>query len=269
MTTSIKFDIDPDTGLAKDMTGDALVKARRAVGGGDSSNGGAYRFDGTQDYQAWKRYANMQAILAGNGAQGSMAVFRLLTGNPADVVTADAAVATATTWPFTSQKDIFDILDLQYGASTALNKADAMERLTRLRQGNRALGEHVGEFNSLAAQSGVSEDLKTAMFRASVKGSLAAFAAALPTATMPELVLAMQRYERVAPRNPTHTKNKVTKGRGGQSDKETRKCYNCEIVGHLASQCTRQKKPKTSKGRKGEEDHDDDASSIVSYSPNE
>ena len=269
--------VDPSTGIAADS--DSLAAARRAVGlAGTSmatpsqSNGKLPLFDGTKettDYPTWSSLAIIEILLADDDKSSLRTLLHALRGTPLTTVTGGVSRATtAAQLALTSGKDVLDKLDPMYGATSEHAKASARQELSRLRQGKKTFPEYLAEVSRLGTLAGLAPADLVPEIMAGIEGRLAPVAASGIGKSWADFTQSLLTADRMVPRFKKQEGGQTHRGRGVQSDTDTRTCYNCNEKGHISTNCPKPKKPKKGKGRKVEDD-DDDTRSVVSYSPNE
>jgi len=217
---------------------------------GDTPNGGN-TFDGTGDYEAWKRGATVMALTADTPAAGAKAIFKLLRGSAVDTATASLGTAAPTTFPWATAATLLEVLDSTYGTSTAERQKEALRKIGRLRQGNKTLTEHLEQFNTLASQAQINAPQKISLLKATVSARLATPAALIDEDTiggfMQKLKIADDMIPSPAPGQKRGWK-KVEKTKARQvTASEDIRCYNCNKNGHIARKCPDKKKGRTVK----------------------
>jgi len=238
---------------------------------GQTSRGGGNIFDGSQDYMAWRTWAQGKALFGRNNKpRAAETVFDCLRGGPAVQVMSGA---NATGDPFNTVEDILVILDQAYGGTAGMGQQEADRQLIRLRQGKKSFNDFTQEFLALCAQSSFTRTAKIAALQAAVNGQLAPMAAMIPhDSEVGVAITQLRKVDAMAPRStfqPTERRQgKFTRGRQaqtGERDLSQVECYGCHRKGHLKRDCrsTKGKQAKSAKEATSADDEED----IVEYHP--
>lgn len=260
---------------------DTSAKRAMAAPAPDDKTGGS-TFDGTGDYQSWRRAQQVEAFMHDSGVAAAKVVFRRLRGAAIDTALAAVQVNNLAGFPFQTVAEILIALDLGYGGTLAYTKVEAVRQLMRLRQGTRSFEDYVQQFQSLAAKSQLDNASLIAALQAGVSGKLAPTAAMIEEDTI--LGTAIGRLKKVDLMTPNTTfpkrdngGNKSFKGRASSTDDKPKRdlsavtCYNCDKKGHLARDCRGPKRARKGKTTEARDDNpvDDDIVEHAYMSGNE
>ena len=265
----------PTTGGPKDEDPEPALGRRATLTGTTMTNneergGKLPLFDGTTettDYPTWSALATVEILLAASHTSSLRTLLFALRGTPLELAVGSIDRDTTTSaLTLTKGADVLAKLDPHYGATAAHARATARQELSRLRQGGRKFADYLQEVARLGVRAGLTPNDLIPEIMAGVEGRLSSVAASGIGKSYADFTQALLTADKMVPRfKKTDKGATTTTGRGAETKKETRNCYNCEEPGHLARQC---KKPKKARKAKAAEE-DDDAKSIASYNPNE
>jgi Zinc knuckle len=248
----------------KQREGTRAARTKMADNADDNSNGSKNTFDGTGDYRAWKRGAQVAALKKDTPLAGAKEVFNQLRGTALDIALEGIDTDQLTEFPFQHPSDIFRALQLVYDTDGSENQKDARRQLMRLRQGNKDLSDFLPDFLALASRGKVDNITKIAALQAAVNQRLAPAAAVSESDDFGALVAVLKRYEMMTPKAPQgqrsgYKKEKHhTKGRQAITrDRSEIVCFNCNKKGHFKRDCRSAAVKKAKADAEGEESGDD------------
>jgi hypothetical protein len=239
------------------MPDDNKTDAKRAMTStAPEDRAGGAIFDGTGDYQSWRRAQQVEAFMHDSSVAAAKVVFRRVRGTAIETMLAAVSTSNLAAFPFSSVDGILEALDLVYGGTGAYNKVEALRQLMRLRQGNQSFEDYIAKFQALAAKSQLDRPSLIGALQAGVNTKLAPAAAMIDESQ--EIGAAINRLKKVdqmtpnavfKPRNdkPTRGRAANTGGRNGSRDMSKVECYNCGEKGHLSRNCSKPRKARKGK----------------------
>lgn len=221
------------------------------------------KFDGSGNYQAWKRKWRVTLIAEEKTDQWkAKELFKHVTGNASVMLLADITDEDLT-FPFVNPAAIFRILDASYGEASEATGADAMATLMRLRQLGKTVDEYALEFEGLAPIAGIRGDNKIAVFTEGLSLDIRTIMGVSSFSSWPAVLRAARRAEGMAQAQRKRAGNRGSKGgsargRGnyagqshGRGAAEERLCFICNEAGHIARGCPRNGRGGSRGGRGG------------------
>lgn len=236
------------------------------------------KFDGTGNYQAWKRKWRV-TLLAEDKTNlwKAKELFKHITGNASIMLLADITDEDLT-FPFGSPAEIFAILDASYGEASEASGADAMATLMRLRQAGKTVDEYALEFEGLTPIAKIKGDNKIAMFIEGLSLDVRTIMGVANFSSWPGVLRAARRAETMAQaqKRLANRRGPARPGRSGphrgamtRGATEERLCFSCNKAGHMARDCpangkggsrgqTRGARNTNARGRRAQEDFEEE-----------
>lgn len=220
------------------------------------------KFDGTGNYQAWKRKWRVTLLAEDrDNLWKAKELFKHVTGNASIMLLADVTDEDIT-FPFASPAAIFRILDASYGEASEASGADAMASLMRLRQAGKTVDEYALEFEGLTPIARVQGDNKIAMFIEGLSLDVRTIMGVASFDSWPSVLRAARRAETMAQAQKRlsnrRTAGRSSRGGGSYAQRphargatEERLCFNCNKAGHMVRDCPAIGKGGSRSGRPG------------------
>jgi len=223
-----------------------------------------HKFDGTGNYDFWKRGCWVKAEGATEQEKTNW-VLKRVEGTALGVLLAEFTDAQLIAGnPVATRQGLFQRLDPVY-AKGAQNQQDAMRRLGRLRQGNKPFQEFLVEFNEIASQTGESQQRLVGLLCNAVSGARVDMIpmAQRETTIREAAAIFGSVIERSTQGRGQNGRGGRGGGRGGRQQTQGRQaqtrdmseveCYNCGKKGHMARDCYGSKPKEGNKPSRGRE----------------